>query len=95
MKERPKDPSGYPMDFAELRFRKVIELDAFPHAGDRLELTTRTGPVINSNVVRVDIDEERQLFVLSCQYGKRAITGEEYAALADDPDWQLKHLLEP
>ena len=34
------------------------------------------------------------LFVLSCQYANRSITAEEYGALASDPGWQLKHLLE-
>jgi hypothetical protein len=32
--------------------------------------------------------------VLSCQYANRSITPEEYGALAGDPDWQLKHLLD-
>ena len=40
------------------------------------------------------IDEARELFVLSCQFGRRAITPSEYASLATDPDWQLKHLLD-
>jgi hypothetical protein len=32
--------------------------------------------------------------VVSCQYANRSITAEEYAALRDDPAWDLKHLLE-
>jgi hypothetical protein len=34
------------------------------------------------------------MFVVSCQYANRSITPEEYGALADDPDWELKHLLD-
>jgi hypothetical protein len=34
------------------------------------------------------------MFIVSCQYANRSISAEEYGALADDPDWELKHLLE-
>lgn len=94
MKERVKTPEGYPIDHAEMRFRKIIEIPGIPHAGDRLALTTLSGRVLNASVVRVDLDEARELFVMSCQYAERIITPEDYAALADDPEWQLKHLLE-
>jgi len=93
MKERAKDAHGYPIDHSEMRFRKIIEIPGIPHAGDQLELTTRVGRVLPASVVRVELDEPRQLFVLSCQYGRR-IAPEDYAALASDPDWELKHLLE-
>jgi hypothetical protein len=94
MKDRVKNAAGYPIDHGEMRFRKIIEVPGIPHAGDRLELTTQSGRVLNASIVRVDLDEARQLFVLSCQYAARIITPDEYAALANDPDWQLKHLLE-
>ena len=42
----------------------------------------------------VELDEPRSLFVLSCQYAARSISPEDYAALADDPEWELKHLLD-
>jgi hypothetical protein len=44
---------------------------------------------------RADLDEARQLFVLACQYAERIITRDDYDALATDPDWTLKQLLEP
>jgi hypothetical protein len=59
-----------------------------------LALSTRGGDVLPATVVRVELDEPRELFVLSCQYGRRIITADEYAALSNDPDWQLKHLLD-
>jgi hypothetical protein len=95
MKERVKNAEGYPIDHSEMRFRKIIEIPAIPHEGDRLELTTRSGRVLPASIVRVDLDEPRQLFVLACQYGQRTITREDYDALATDPDWRLHHLLEP
>ena len=45
-------------------------------------------------VLGADWNEGLGLFVLSCQYANRSITPEEYGALANDPKWQLKHLLE-
>ncbi|HUR34810.1 MAG TPA: hypothetical protein VM032_13505 [Vicinamibacterales bacterium] len=95
MKERAKNPEGYPIDHNEMRFRNIIEVPAIPHAGDLLQLTTRSGRVLPATIVRVDLDEPRQLFVVSAQYGQRTISIDDYSALAQDPDWQLKHLLEP
>jgi hypothetical protein len=95
MKDRVKNAEGYPIDHSEMRFRKIIEIPSFPHQGDRLELTTRSGRVLRASVVRADLDETRQLFVLACQYAERVITRDDYDALASDPDWTLNHLLEP
>lgn len=94
MKIRALDEKGYPIDHQSMRFRKVIEIPRFPHAGDALELTTRSGRVLRATVVRAEIDEPRTLFVLSCQYAERSISPDDYAALSNDPDWELKHLLE-
>ena len=55
----------------------------------------RSGRVLHASVVRADLDEARQLFVLACQYSERIITRDDYDALATDPDWTLKQLLEP
>ena len=94
MKNRVKNAEGYPIDHAEMRFRKIIEVAEIPHAGNRLALTTSRGRVLHASIVRVDLDEERQLFILSCQYAERVITLDDYSALSEDPDWQLKHLLD-
>jgi hypothetical protein len=85
MKVRALDENGYPIDHSSMRFPKPEEM---------LELTTQSGRVLQAKVVRADWNEDRGLFVLSCQYVNRSITAEEYGALASDPDWQLKHLLE-
>ena len=94
MKVRALDKNGYPIDHSSMRFRKVIEIPGFPHAGDTLELTTRAGRVIQTVVSRADLDEPRGLFVLSCQLMSRSISPDDYAALSNDPDWELKHLLD-
>jgi hypothetical protein len=94
MKVRALDENGYPIDHSSVRFRKVIELPAIPKPEEMLELTTASGRALPARVVRVDWNEDRGLFVASCQYANRSITLEEYRALADDPEWVLKHLLE-
>jgi hypothetical protein len=44
-------------------------------------------------VVRSDWSEGRELFIVSCQYSNRSITLDEYNALAEDPEWELKPLI--
>lgn len=94
MKVRAVDHKGNPIDHNSMRFRKVIEIPRYPHAGDSLELTTRTGRTLRATVARADLDELRNLFVLSCALVGRSISAADYAALSTDPDWQLKHLLD-
>jgi hypothetical protein len=94
MKVRVLDENGYPIDHSSMRFRKVLEVPKIPKADETLDLSTQSGRIVQAKVVRADWNEDRGLFVLSCQYVNRSITAEEYGALASDPDWQLKHLLE-
>ena len=94
MKDRAKDSKGYPIDHESMRFRKVIDIPKFPHAGDVLELTTSAGRTLRAIVVHAELDEARTLFVLSCRYADKSISAVDYAALSNDPDWELKHLLE-
>ena len=93
MKARALDENGYPIDHSSVRFRKTIDVPALPKPNDTLELTTRSGQPIQAIVVRTDFNEGQGL-VLSCQYARRSITAEEYGALSEDPEWELKHLLE-
>src|SRR3954469_258521 len=94
MKVRAVDANGYPIDHSSMRFRKVIEIPQFPHVGDKLELMTVSGQTIAAAVTGVEIDESRALFVLACQYAKRSISADEYDALSNDSEWELKYLLE-
>ena len=94
MKVRVLDENGYPIDHASMRFRKVLEVPKIPKADEMLDLSTSSGKTLQARVVRADWNEGLGLFVLSCQYANRSITAEEYGALAADPDWQLKHLLD-
>jgi hypothetical protein len=94
MKNRVLDESGYPIDHSAMRFRKVLEVERIPKPDAPMELETSSGRLIQAKVVRSDWNEGRGMFIVSCQYANRSITPEEYGALADDPEWELKHLLE-
>ena len=94
MKVRALDESGYPIDHAAMRFRRIIEVPKVPKPEEPMEFTTSSGRVIQARVVRADWSESRGMFLVSCQYINRSITPEEYGALKDDPAWELKHLLE-
>lgn len=94
MKVRALDENGYPIDHSSVRFRKVIEVARIPKAGEALELQTSSGRALPAMVVRADWNEGMGMFVISCQYANRSITPDEYGALANDPAWVLKHLLD-
>ena len=94
MKVRALDENGYPIDHSSVRFRKVIALPKVPKPDEPLELETSSGRTLPARVVRSDWNENLGLFVVSCQYANRSITADEYAALANDPAWVMKHLLE-
>jgi hypothetical protein len=93
MKVRALDENGYPIDHANVRFRKIINVPAIPKPEQTLELDTQSGRTIPARVVRADWIESRELFVVSCQYANRSITAEEYGALTQDPTWELKPLI--
>jgi hypothetical protein len=93
MKVRVLDENGYPIDHSAVRFRKVISVPAIPKAGEAMDLTTKSGAIVKSTVVRADWDEDTSRFVVACQYVNRSITADEYGALANDPDWKLTPLI--
>ena len=92
MKVRALDEDGYPIDHSSVRFKKLVSVPAIPKSGDSLQLTTGSGRTLESIVQRSDWHEERELFVVACQYSKRSISADDYGALADDPDWQMRPL---
>jgi hypothetical protein len=95
MKKRVLNIDGYPIDHADLRFRKIIAVPRVPRLGETLDLETQSGRSLKATVARVELDEPRELFIVACQYAARVITLDDYSALADDPEWELKHLLDP
>jgi hypothetical protein len=93
MKVRALDENGYPIDHSAVRFRKILNVEAIPKAGETLQLETNSGRALEAKVVRTDWHESRELFVVSCQYANRSISPDEYQALVADPAWELKPLI--
>ena len=93
MKVRALDEDGYPIDHSSVRFKKFVLVPAIPKPGDSLQLTTRSGRMLESTVQRTDWHEERGLFVVACQYSNRSISADDYDALENDPDWQMRPLI--
>jgi hypothetical protein len=80
------------VDNSSVRFSKRVSVDGVPKPGDRLALSTRSGPPFECTVSRSDWHEEKSVFVVSCAYGRRSITAEEHNALLSDPDWSSQQL---
>ena len=78
---------------SDIRFIKRIEVDSIPKTGTVLKMEIASRGSFDSVVVRSDWHEEKNLFVVACQYGNRSITPADYQALLDAPDWQLKPLI--
>jgi hypothetical protein len=93
MKVRALDENGYPIDHSAVRFKKMVTVPAIPKPDETLKLTSGASKTFEARVVRADWNEGRGLFVLSCQYANRSITPEDYAAIVNDPDWQMKPLI--
>jgi hypothetical protein len=93
MKVPALDENGYPIDNSAVRFKKRLTVPALPKPGEPLQLTTRDGKPFDSKVVRADWHEEKGMFVLSCQFANRSISPDEYGALVNDPDWEMRPLV--
>jgi hypothetical protein len=92
MKVRALDENGYPIDHANIRFKKLVTVPSVPKPGETLSLTS-SAKTFSAKVVRADWNEERGLFVVACQFGNRSITADEYGAIVDDPRWEMKPLI--
>jgi hypothetical protein len=92
MKVRALDENGYPIDHANVRFKKLVTVPSVPKPGETLSLSS-SDKTFSAKVVRADWNEERGLFVVACQYGNRSISADEYGAIVGDPQWQMKPLI--
>jgi len=88
-----KDQHGYPIDNGSVRYLRRITVPVLPKPGEVLRLTTRAGREIECEVTKADWDDGKELFVVYGRYSKRSIPAEEYHALIEDPDWEMRPLL--
>jgi hypothetical protein len=87
-----RSPEPRVISNADVRFITRIDVPALPKVGDALELSTHDHS-FSAIVKRVDWSDEKALFVVGCQYGKRSVPLEEYESLNTDPAWATRSLL--
>ena len=80
------------IDNGSVRFTKRITVDGVPKPDGWLQLSTRIGEPFDCTVTRVEWSDDKNMFVVSCSYGRRSITADEYHALLTDADWATKQL---
>jgi hypothetical protein len=85
--EHGEDESAGKIDNRLVRFRKVIEVPAFPPPGSKIQLSARPDLAFECTIARADWHEEKQKFVLACKYPRQRILLHEYEALLSDPEW--------
>ena len=88
-----KDPNGYPIDNGSVRYLRRIVVPALPKPGEMLQLDTRAQVQLECEVTNSAWDEGKQMFIVYGRYSKRSIPSEEYHALIEDPDWEMRPLL--
>ncbi|RPI54001.1 MAG: hypothetical protein EHM55_12125 [Acidobacteria bacterium] len=76
------------IDNSLVRFRKVIQVPAFPPPGSKIELSAGSDLAFECAITRADWHEEKQRFVLACKYPKQRIFPHEYEAFVNDPQWE-------
>ena len=86
------DDSGYPLDTANVRFRKMMTVTAIPKVGESIDLIAGE-QTLPATVVRADWSEADHRFVVACQYAQRSISVEEQNALVADPEWSIVPLI--
>jgi hypothetical protein len=92
-KHRRLGPDGYPIDHANVRFRKPMPVPALPKPGESLALPMASGATLQATVVMSEWSEDKGMFVVACRSAARSITAEEYEAIVSDPEWVMTPLL--
>jgi hypothetical protein len=92
-KDPIRDASGYPIDNSTVRFIKRIVVDSLPKVGDLMPLTTRSADAFEGAVTRVLWHDDKNMFVVYCQYAKKSIPQQHYLSILADADWEMKPLI--
>jgi hypothetical protein len=93
VKDPAKDANGYPINSADVRFIRLVNVAALPQPGALLHLETSDGTAIECEVNRADWSDSKEIFIVHCRYAKRSMPPDEYHALINDPAWEMRPLL--
>src|ERR1044071_2062426 len=77
----------------DIRFIKRIEVDSIPEGGAGLVMEIASHGSCESVVVRSDWHEDKNLFVVACQFRNRSIAPADYQALLHAAGWELRPLI--
>lgn len=80
------------IDNGSVRFIKRIAVEAVPKSGDKLSLSAGPGGPFDATVTRVDWNDGKDMFVVSCTYDRRSMTPADYDSLVADPTWVVNQL---
>jgi hypothetical protein len=75
-----------------VRFARLIDVPAIPKPGASIEVPVGAGVNFGCTVTRAEWHEEREIFIVSCQYAKTRISPDDYNALINNADWTQKLL---
>jgi len=89
--KRPDEPVRR-IDNGSVRFIKRVAVDAVPKPESKLSLSTASGGPFDATVTRVDWNDSKELFVVSCSYERRSMTAADYDCLVSDPEWVVNQL---
>jgi len=82
------------IDNSLVRFTRLAQVPVIPKAGEPLQLAARVeGDAIDCVVTRSDWSEDKERFIVSCNYSKKSIAAADYEALVNDSDWTQKSLI--
>lgn len=87
-----EDGSAGKIDNRLVRFRRVIQVPAFPPPGSKIQLSASSNLAFECTIARADWHEEKQKFVLACKYPRQRMFPHEYEALINDPLWERTEL---
>ena len=91
---RPQVKSAsFPHGVGDVRFTKQADLETLPKVGELFTMSAGSLPFL-CKVIRRNWDENKNMFVLACEYGGSSrISNEDYLMIVEASDWTPKTLL--
>jgi len=74
------------------RFRRMLTVPGVPKVGDPLRVTVGADTPLDCIVTRVEWNDGRSIFIVSCSLAGRGIPAADYQSLLNDPVWTLTEL---
>lgn len=91
---RPQVKSAaFPYGVGDVRFAKKADLETLPKVGELFDMSAGS-LTFPCKVIQRNWDENKNMFVLACEYGGRSrISNEDYLTIVEATDWTARPLL--